>query len=62
MDYQAHEVRNPDSRLIRAFDGVAGNADVAVRTDVLLGKERAALEGEAVGVGDGLYNHATTIA
>lgn len=59
--YKAHEAMDPDSRLITAVDVVPGNANEAVRTDVLLENETTSVEEGAVVIGDGLYNNATTV-
>lgn len=62
LGYKAHESLDPDSRLITAVDVVAGNVHEGVRTDALLAYERVALNDNAVGLGDALYNNATTTA
>lgn len=60
--YKAHEALDPDSRLLTAVDVVPGNANEAVRTDVLLAAEATPRAPEAVIIGDGLYHNATTVA
>jgi IS5 family transposase len=62
LGYKAHESLDPDSRLITAVDVVAGNVHEGVRTDVLLEHESVPLNDNAIGLGDGLYNNATTTA
>jgi hypothetical protein len=59
--YKAHESLDPDSRLITGVDVVPGNANEAVRTDALLAAEPTPRTPEAVIIGDGLYNNATTV-
>jgi IS5 family transposase len=60
--YKSHEAMDPDSRLITSVDVVAGNANEAVRTDVLLeGEPTQRRPGSAV-IADALYNNATTVA
>lgn len=60
--YKSHEAMDPDSRLITAVDVVPGNANEAVRTDVLLENEPTQRKPGAPVIADGLYNNATTVA
>jgi len=60
--YKSQEGMDPDSRLITAVDVVPGNADEAVRTDVLSDQEPTRRNPGAPVIADGLYNNATAVA
>jgi IS5 family transposase len=60
--YKTHEALDPDTRMITSVEVVAGNADEALRTEVLLNAEQDRLEPGFVVIGDGLYNKAATVA
>ncbi len=53
---KTHQALDPDSRLLTAVEVLPGNADEAVRTDVLLAQEQERLAEEFIAIGDGLYN------
>jgi hypothetical protein len=59
--YKAREAINPESWIITAVEVVPGNANGALRTDMLLERETTTLEEGAAIIGDGLYNNAVTI-
>lgn len=59
--YKSHQAIDPDSRLITAVDVVPGNANEAMKTDQLLGKDSPGLQPGATIIGDGLYNNAKTV-
>lgn len=60
--YKTHQALDPDSRLITAVDVLPGNANEAVRTDVLLSQEQGQLAEGVTVIGDGLYAKAGTVA
>ena len=60
--YKTHEALDPQSRMVTAVDVVPGNANEAVKTDVLLGKDSLGIAAGRVVIADGLYNNATTAA
>lgn len=62
LGYKSHEAMDPESRLITSVDVGPGNANEAVRTDVLLNQEPTQRQSGGAVIADGLYNNATTVA
>ena len=60
--YKTHEALDPQSRMVTGVDVVPGNANEAVRTAALLGKDSLGVGPGTVVIADGLYNNATTAA
>lgn len=61
LGYKTHEAIDPESRMITAVDVLPGNANEAVRSDVLLRQEKSVVASGVTVIGDALYNNATTI-